>query len=166
MTGSNGEPQVGFGVRAMGVSGRGYSLTDHEGKFQITNLPPGKYTVGVEIPNEFQSKLSARAVDNLVAQAGKSAPVDFVCKPGASIFGTVFHQDGRPVPETILCVYSASEYWFQYVQTDSNGKYEINVSPGHRRVFLLLSEHNPNAINNHEIEFKEGQRIKINWPVE
>lgn len=166
VTGSNGEPQVGFGVKAMGVSGTGYSRTDQEGKFQIANILPGKYTVGVEIPNEFQSKLSTRAVNNVVAQAGKSATVDFVCKPGASIFGTVYHQDGRPVPETILCVYSESEYWFQYVRTDSNGKYEINVSPGYRRIFLLLSEHNPKAIDKHEIEFKEGQRIKIDWPVD
>jgi large repetitive protein len=110
-------------VRAFGVSGPvvAVTITDNNGRYIVTNLTPGVYTIvanavgygTAEASEEVRS--NTESVQDLVLSSLIS-----------SVRGRVTDQTGRPLSDTLISLAKDGAAIVVEVQTDINGSYEIN----------------------------------------
>ena len=82
------------------------TLSDANGQYSLTDLPPGSYTVSVTrtgfAPQTYAHGRSTIATP-IVVTAGQSVPgIDFALVPGGSISGRVLDEDGSPFAGAIV----------------------------------------------------------------
>jgi len=133
------QPAVGIGVSVQGRIGR--TLTDKEGRYAITQLPPGKYDVILDIDEERAKQWSAPAHDSVPVSANENVEnIDFPLKHGALISGRVTTADtGKPVVGIlVLTINPADRYrtWRQVVRTDAEGRYTLSAPAGELQLLI------------------------------
>jgi hypothetical protein len=124
------------------------AATQADGGFHFENVPPGSYFVAAE-----QSSFSNSSPAVLIQVAGGQAVLNVALplRPLATITGKVLDEDGRPVPQVQVTVYTAYD-WRGRTQlrsgtsatTGKDGTYQLSkVAPG--RHFLEADPSSDNS---------------------
>ncbi len=141
----DGQPVAGATVaanqlqqRSFEFLGRGQTVTDDEGRFEIKGLGNGLYTVQVKPPPDLAP---AKVEDILLTLGQRTEMADLVLTPGAVLRGTVtVVGTDEPLPgfrvTAMLSGLPASTLLGVSARTDVNGRYEFRVPPGKARVHL------------------------------
>ncbi len=129
-----GEPVLRAHVSLRGVQKRFGALTTAEGKFSITAIDPGRYSLMVEKPGFLPP--SPRDAPDLNLQPGDTkSDLKFALMPAGSITGRVLNAGGEPMENIRVAVDRGS---LSEGTTDDNGKFRIGgLSPGRYRVRAL-----------------------------
>jgi len=124
-----------------GHTTRHRGVTDDEGNYRITNVPPGNYTVVISAPVFAPADESGPQKTVLVSKGETVENIDFALVRGGVITGRVTDSDGRPLIEEEVHVYpkNTEERQFYYGRergrTDDRGIYRIfGLPPGSYRV--------------------------------
>src|SRR5215208_636619 len=124
-----------------GHTTRHRGITDDEGDYRITNVPPGNYTVVISAPVFASVDESGSQKTVLVSKGETVENIDFALVRGGVITGRVTGSDGRPLIEEEVHVYpkNTEERQFYYGRergrTDDRGIYRIfGLPPGSYRV--------------------------------
>ena len=121
--------------------------TDEEGRFEITDLPPGAQ-VGLTVAAEGWARLTCRA--RSISERG----LRFVLKPEATISGRVTHA-GQPVAGVKVLCYGQGPYSGRAEGVSAeDGTYTLNQLPFG---FYILRVEPPE-----ELTVKVGERIEVN----
>jgi hypothetical protein len=118
--------------------------TDHEGEYAVENLPEGDYTVefiGDDCSSGTCEPKWARKLFNDALPGSNNPPtlvhveegqrtqeIDAALELNSSIAGIVESASG-PIPDTLVCVNSHSEYYPACAFTNDDGEYEITDLP-------------------------------------
>src|SRR5215217_6184651 len=91
-------------------------VTDDEGNYRITNVPPGNYTVVISAPVFAPADESGPQKTVLVSKGETVENIDFALVRGGVITGRVTGFDGRPLIEEEVHVYpkNTEERQFYY----------------------------------------------------
>ena len=118
------------------------TLTDDQGIYKITNVPPGKYQLTVIAPGLIPAEGSLGNKTFLINKSETLDNIDFALVRGGVITGKVTDPDGRPLVEEhimILPIESGRGY-FRYspppqIRTDDRGIYRVfGLPPGKYRI--------------------------------
>ena len=118
------------------------TLTDDQGSYKITNVPPGKYQLTVVAPGLIPAEGSLGNKTFLINKSETLDNIDFALVRGGVITGRVTDPDGRPlVDEHILILpVDFGRGYFRYspppqTRTDDRGIYRLfGVPPGKYRI--------------------------------
>ncbi|HEX7334090.1 MAG TPA: carboxypeptidase regulatory-like domain-containing protein [Pyrinomonadaceae bacterium] len=119
------------------------TLTDDQGNYKITNVPPGKYQLTVVAPGLIPADVPLSSKTFLINKSETLDNVDFALVRGGVITGKVTDADGRPLVEEHIMVLPAEAgpgAYFRYTappntRTDDRGIYRIfGVPPGKYRI--------------------------------
>lgn len=145
-------------VKGKGVPGIGVSLTmidttshpsamrhrgvtDDEGNYRLTNVPPGNYVVMIGAPGYATVDRSVSQKTVIVSKGETVENVDFSLVRGGVVTGKVTDSDGRPLIEEDVFLLPASletrqlYYRMANGRTDDRGIYRIfGVYPGNYKV--------------------------------
>ncbi|MEQ1631791.1 MAG: carboxypeptidase-like regulatory domain-containing protein, partial [Planctomycetota bacterium] len=108
--------QVGVVVAGVAVS----AITDLDGAYQLTDLPPGDYRVSAR----YSTFPSVKARDIARTRADEAAVVDLELPPGRTIRGVVTGSDGQPVEGAVVLMRGEQA---NPVLCDSNGAFELEA---------------------------------------
>ena len=104
-------------------------MTGPDGHFVLPSPPfVAKFNVSAR-----KGKLSASAP---ASREGPLTPVELVLKPATRLYGTVYQQDGRPAAGFPLEGVNADRGEPLSIVTGPDGRYSVDVSPGHYRFAL------------------------------
>jgi hypothetical protein len=121
------------------------SVTDEEGNYRITNVPPGSYEVAVSTPAYAAAGGSGMRRKSLIIGKNETVEnVDFALVRGGVITGKVTDSDGRPVIEIEVSVspIHTDHSLRGGIRTDDRGIYRIfGLSPGKYRVSAGQEDH-------------------------
>jgi hypothetical protein len=112
---------VGIAIVRLSGSQTGTVFTDYQGAYSFNVPPGGTYTVSVSYPG-----LTFNPSSQTFANLTTDQRLDFIVPPNL-ISGRMTDPNGNPSINVPVC-YSGSQSGC--VQTDINGNYHINVSPG------------------------------------
>ena len=107
--------------------------TDAEGRYQVTGLKAGTYTVKVTLPDELFTHSSEEKVS--IAERG-CGNVSFYVVDNGRISGKVLDADGQPVPKILLYLMRAEDVGaerpqWNYASADEEGRFTFRpVVPG------------------------------------
>jgi len=119
------------------------TTTDKNGSYQLSDLPPGQYRIGVRHPQHFGTQLSKR-----VTLAGQDLEhLDFSLAVDAAVSGRVIDENKEPVPGLSVFLVS-KEYYLGEVgyfvkatgRTNDRGEYTIARGLEAGRSYLVLAE--------------------------
>jgi len=124
-----------------GHTTRHRGVTDDEGNYRITNVPPGNYTVVISAP-VFASADQSRPQKTVLVGKGETIEnIDFALVRGGVITGRVTDSDGRPLigEEIFVSLVNKEDRQFFFGRerrrTDDRGIYRIfGLQPGSYRV--------------------------------
>ncbi len=135
---------VRIGAQETSTSAWGEAQTDAQGRYQVRQLPPGRYTVAVDEQSSVLSgRWTAAAVSNVALEPGRPAAIpEMYLVPGVLITGTVIRRGSRrPVEGTEIGAYGpahpATGAWVSGGWTGADGTYEIRVPPGQQHVYPM-----------------------------
>jgi Carboxypeptidase regulatory-like domain/Divergent InlB B-repeat domain len=139
VTDGGGAPQEGFVVCALGSIVNSCAHTGTGGKYTVTQLPAGQYTVEFSRPegSNFVSQYwdeASKPWDATPIELGESQDVtgiNAVAELGGEVRGRVLDADGAPIPGASPCVVAVgSTPEGEYCRgTDENGEYAIHGIP-------------------------------------
>lgn len=142
-----GKATSGVAVGLLGIeqssahATRHRAITDDEGNYRITSVPPGEYRVTVAAPGFVPSTESYSEKRFLISKSETVENVDFRLVRGGVITGKVTDADGRPVIEeniSISPVETKESYLYSMLtpaRTDDRGIYRVfGLPPGKYRV--------------------------------
>jgi protocatechuate 3,4-dioxygenase beta subunit len=139
-------PGVIVGLRVTTVAipqGKSYrGVTDHEGVYQITNVPPGTYEIAPAAPAYVISGLNGpRGKSVIVGDDEEVDDINFSMVRGGVITGKITDAEGRPLVQHQVYLYQVSNlnnqplrqvYSSGGVQTDDRGIYRFFGLPAGR----------------------------------
>jgi len=111
------------------------ALTNQEGKFTITQLPPGRYVASADRIGFVMLPKTVSALNfNFPLAAGdRKEDLNLVLTPAGAIVGRVLDAAGEPVPNAL--VQAEGNEGAQTAATDEQGRYRIGgLRPGKYRV--------------------------------
>jgi hypothetical protein len=124
---------VGLPLVIEGESVRRELRTDAEGRYQVTGLKAGTYTVKLTLPDELFTHRSEEKVR--IAERG-CGNVSFYVADNGRISGKVLDADGQPVPKILLYLMRAEDAgaeqpsWY-YASADDEGQFTFQpLLPG------------------------------------
>jgi hypothetical protein len=140
---SNGGPASCM-ARIIGPSPR--SVRVREGKFEVTRLEPGRYTVEVNVPDGSDSA-------SVVVEPGVTATVDLALERFAKITGKVVDESGAPIAKAEVMIGAGEggrveitrEHGDAQIFTQDDGTFEAHAAAG-GRVLLVHVEGEPMPI--------------------
>jgi beta-lactamase regulating signal transducer with metallopeptidase domain len=158
-------PNATVSANEIGMAGGGAGKTDKNGKFLITGLTPGIYSLFSLFPNSpFSKKLGEWAPvkkENVSVEAGKTTNVDMQFTHGGIVTGTITDKDtGEPIPGWGVGMTDAQPSF-----TDSKGVFRFRAAPGERSVYAYFSPVKGYIIRMEKerpektVEVKEGETI-------
>ncbi len=112
------------------------STTDEDGKYRITNVPPGTYEVTPASPTYVMTEVRKPLI---VGTNETVENFDIALARGGVITGKVTDAEGRPVIEATVYVSAATDEqrlpYFRNIRTDDRGVYRAyGIPPGKYRV--------------------------------
>ena len=138
-----GLPGIVVGLRLMESSNqrtaRQKSVTDEEGNYRLSNVPPGNYEVVAVAPVFVSSGEDSRSKTLLITKDETIENINFALIRGGVITGRVTDSDGRPLVEQEVALLPVQAYRGEQMKsgsrTDERGIYRIfGVWPGSYRV--------------------------------
>ncbi|HEX6186314.1 MAG TPA: carboxypeptidase regulatory-like domain-containing protein [Pyrinomonadaceae bacterium] len=123
----------GARVTVAGAGGQQEALTDAQGRYSLTGLPPGDYEVTLHLPETLTAYEPKQGVT--VADRG-CAMVSFFVTDNGRIAGRVLDATGKPVPRLNVVVVDAEgknpEFKYgRHESTDEEGRYKFaGLPPG------------------------------------
>lgn len=146
---TTGAPVEGASVYASrtGAGGGGSSTSGPDGRYAITGLAGGEYSVSVSgMQSGYVSLSTSRQVT--VATGSETSGVDFALELGATIRGTVTDESGNPISQVQVCAESADFDVFQPStcnQTADDGSYSLFGVPSGSQLVKFDSFSGPYA---------------------
>jgi hypothetical protein len=131
--------------------------TDVQGRFALTDLPPGRYAYGVDRAGYFAADPLADQLSSLIAlKAGDElSGIKLRMQRAGSIFGRVVFDDGEPFPGAELQLAGPSD---ARVKTSVSGEYRFDdLRPGDYRVRL----NPPNITGNCDDSRRQRERLYV-----
>jgi hypothetical protein len=127
---SNGGPASCM-AKIMGPSPR--SVRVREGKFEVTRLEPGRYTIEVNVPDGSDSA-------SVVVEPGATATVDLALERLAKITGKIVDESGAPIAKAEVMLGSGEggrieitrEHGDPQIFTKDDGSFEVHAAAGSR----------------------------------
>jgi hypothetical protein len=123
------EPVESVQILLQGQAGQYSAVSDHEGEYQITGLPSGKYAIKVMAPHPFSQRYSERTIQ---LRAPGCAQADFSLRYDNRISGSIATADGGPASgvEVELRPAEAADVTkydtrHERITTDALGNYEF-----------------------------------------
>ena len=129
----------GMRVTVAGAGGQQEAVTDAQGRYSLTGLPPGDYEVTLHLPETLTTYEPKRRVT--VADRGCSV-TNFYLTDNGRVGGRVLDVEGKPVSGVNVAVVDAEgknpEFRYgHYVRTDSEGHYKFEGLPPGRYLLGL-----------------------------
>jgi hypothetical protein len=117
--------------------------TDEEGRYSMSGLTPGDYTVKIDLPEW----LDAGKEQKVQVYERGCAKVDFEGRWDGKLSGTVIDAEGRPVKGVGVYLVKAEKLgmdWMISSESNDDGNYELSgIQPGRYRVIFLYIGLNP-----------------------
>lgn len=142
---SDGEPKPNHGLFLQGLNGLDYGVsasTDSAtGEFSFEGLEDGDYQL--RTTGSKDQYLSFRKSFSIEEQNSRYTELQLVEFQNTRLYGVVSSDKGTPLEEARVNVnYQSGDYWwFESVQTDSDGEWEISGTPeGELSIFISPSE--------------------------
>lgn len=162
--GNNDKPASGILVAAEGMGYIETTETDKDGKFIITGIPKGNYTLKIPM-NDNQNQWASQPVQDVPVEEGKTTKgIELKLVNKRIITGRVSDiETGEPVRGHIVTAQNtdtAKIVDFSACKTDMNGYYKLNVPPGKININILAPEDYENIPQNHVVEVEEGNTLK------
>ena len=143
VTGPNGVPLRGAEVRLRDPNGRENRLatTDENGAFEVTNLPPGTWSVSAAksgyITQHYQQRNPFSAPETVTLAARQRVDVRFILRRGGAIAGRLVDEYGDPVAgarvQVLRARYERGRRRLAQVgvsdQTDDTGAFRLYALP-------------------------------------
>jgi hypothetical protein len=157
-------------VLVRGSAGVFSAMTDAEGRYAISGVPPGKYETQVLPPSEFSTRHLSGTFE--IGDPRACRVEDFSLHFAGRVAGTVLDASGRPVPDTRVEIAPAAALdeplYLDYSlsRTDANGQFELgDIPPGSYVVGIgLTSEMDPKTVYRRTllppIEVGQGNRVE------
>ncbi|MFG1868010.1 carboxypeptidase regulatory-like domain-containing protein [Micromonospora arborensis] len=116
----------------------GYTYTDAEGNYTITDLSTGSYTVGYftsSQPEQYHHQKSHLwDADPIAVTAGATTTVDEQLSATGTIAGRIVDTAGRPVPDLNISANDIDANNWAGGRTDEDGRFTMTALPGRYRV--------------------------------
>ena len=111
----------------------GSAVTDRNGKFLLSGLMPGVFTLGA-LTDEAYSEWVSKPKENISVEEGKTtAGIDLVLSRGGIVTGRITEKDtGAPIVDQMVNIQPSSR---GMSKTDENGVYRIRTIPGDIMVY-------------------------------
>ena len=95
--------------------------SDAEGRFSVTDLPPGRYMVNIS------GESRVERLNHFEVKAGETHEVDWDQPTPAQLDGTVTRR-GVPVEDASITLYPKGEFWWNALgRTDKDGNYRASI---------------------------------------
>lgn len=157
---ASGEPAVGVDVQLVAASDAGkigktgdiHTLrerSDSSGRFEFTELPSGRYLVGIDLTRETDRELmfpptfhpgtgNAASATIVRLKDGEHRTLEPIALPASrrvrQLTGTVVFPDGTPVPKVDVLVLDSNQPWrpvtYARIVTASDGTFSMTVHDG------------------------------------
>jgi Carboxypeptidase regulatory-like domain len=154
--------------------------TDPDGKYRISDVPPGSYDLGPVAPALVIANSANPRGQTVVLTEGESVDgIDFALVRGGVITGKVTDADGRPVVEQVVSLISVdpqtnpriTTYPASSVQTDDRGvyrmfglmagRYKVAVGQGNESFFMGVSSGRPSYKQTFHPDTNDAARAAI-----
>ena len=124
--------------------GRFAGTSDKDGKFTISNVPPGNYIVHADREGFIDPTLTGVPI-RVAVTAGRTATVDVAMSPGGTVSGRIRDAAGRPMQDIeVQAVSQTYQNGYPFLQTaitkmtDDQGEYRLFwLTPG--EYYIVLS---------------------------
>lgn len=128
----DGKPQSNIEVTFEDTSGvRTTTSTDDAGRFEMPDLPPGKYTAAADSPDGSSDRTPFEVTE------GSSRELKLVLNPFNRYSFNVVSNQG-PVADAAVQVWIKPGMPRAFVRTDDNGRFEVSLPPGTTEVGLTI----------------------------
>jgi Carboxypeptidase regulatory-like domain len=164
----DGKPVVGAMVgaqahREVPLAGPGSPITDAEGRYRISGLPPGVYNV-LFWPPESNDKLAAPAKDGAAVDAKKETVVDLKAAEGRLLTGRVVDaESGEGARDCYVGYYGVarprSGAAIIGCTTDTKGTFNFYVPPGMAYVYISGGQVNRLKESEYTLEVPEKGEV-------
>ena len=164
-----GKPASGISVFCQGQNqsipygGYGHAETDAQGQYLLGSLPPGKYNVCIDFPDE-QSEWTAAARESVSVPEGVIVEnMDFYLIKGGFIVGQVIDsKTKKPIPDVGIGFQGParpdSGAAIQSVYTGKDGKYKFRGPAGRTKVYICETQFLfPRSQGMQDVEIKSGE---------
>src|SRR4030095_4280666 len=136
---SNIRPLAQIGLVIEGESERREIRTDDEGRYTLTGLPPGKFKVTLQLPDElytYRPEQELRVADHGCAY------VNYLVTDNGRLSGRVVGPDGEPAAKISLQLMEADhadplKHSMKFGQTDAEGRYRFEALPSGRYLLAV-----------------------------
>jgi hypothetical protein len=163
-------PMEGLTVRAEGEHGQFETRTDKEGRYRFKELAPGKYKVGVRLPEGYGPLFDFVGTQAEMELTSGVCGIehDFDAQIDGRVSGRVFDADGRPVSDQVqvsIVTLDSADKNFALARSRSDytkqGRYEIDGLPPGRYVLGVSIADPPERRTPYPATyFPEGNNLK------